>query len=400
MRLRSVAIPPPVAVSDVDPAAVASAIGERLTRSAVWYRAQCNWIGPQAGGRRALGPALGDGTAGVALLLAHLPGAPARRTAAGAIGQALAHASELPAPGLYGGRLGVAYAAARCATLLGDDRLFARAARLARARHPQDADFDLHAGTAGAITALLALARLLDDDRLAARAAGLGDELIAGARRARHGWSWPAAGAPVDHGLCGLAHGASGAALAFAELFAITGDARYSDGAERALDYERSWFHHAAGDWPDLRGVRRSEQRASIRALQTTTWAHGAPGIALARLRVHAVLGGERHRDEAVTALTRTAAHLDQTLRDHAADFSLGAGLAGSADVLLLGGDLHPDGAQLARRAGEVAAGRYAGTVDGWPCERSPTLLGGHAGIGLLYLRLHDGALPSPLLVE
>jgi hypothetical protein len=58
----------------------------------------------------------------------------------------------------------------------------------------------------------------------------------------------------------------------------------------------------------------------------------------------------------------------------------------------------------LAQRAGEIAASRHAGSLDGWPCGAAgaglaPGLLRGHAGIGLLYLRLHDRAVPSPLLV-
>ncbi|MEA2157588.1 MAG: lantibiotic biosynthesis protein, partial [Solirubrobacteraceae bacterium] len=121
---RSIA-PPPAATAAPDLLAAAAGIGDRLLREAFWYRGQCNWIGSDAeagSGRplhRALGPGLGHGTAGVALFLAHLhaaTGDPAvRRTALGAIGQALAHAGDVPAgaaPGLYAGRTGIAYAAA------------------------------------------------------------------------------------------------------------------------------------------------------------------------------------------------------------------------------------------------------------------------------------------------
>ncbi len=202
------------------------------------------------------------------------------------------------------------------------------------------------------------------------------------------------------HGLCGLAHGAAGAAWALLELFAAGGDDRHREAARRALDYERHWFDAAAGDWPDLRGIERRERRGSFRAPVVTSWRHGAPGIALTRLRAVAILGDERSRDEAATALATTAAAAERALLHHGARFTLADGLAGNADVLLHA----PEHAALAQRVGDVAAGRYAGSVDGWPCGTggglAPGLLDGHAGIGLFYLRLHDAAIPSPLLLR
>ena len=205
------------------------------------------------------------------------------------------------------------------------------------------------------------------------------------------------------HGLCGMAHGASGAAWALLELFAATGEHRHREAAERALDYERHWFDPQAAGWPDLRGVQRRERRGTFTPPYTTTWSHGAPGIALARLRAWEILGDERHRAEAAAALGTTAASVERELLAPGAGFTLGHGLAGNADVLLRGAQLMPAGAALALRAGEIGIGRYATAVDGWPCGGpgglAPGLLTGHAGIGLLYLRLHDATVPSPLLV-
>lgn len=410
MRTSFRSIAPPAMTRAPDFLAAAGGIGDRLVREAVWYRGQCNWIGAERGGagdHRALGPALGGGSAGIALFLAQLQAASGdgrvRRTAVGAIDQALAHSDEVPARGLYAGRLGIAYAAARCGLLLGEDRLLERAARLARGRLPDTTGFDVAAETAGAIAGMLALARLLDDERLLRRATRMGDELAAAARRRPEGWSWPPPRAPLDHGLCGFVHGASGAAWALMELFAVTGELGHRDAAQRALDYERHWFDAAAGDWPDLRGVRRREPRGSFRSPHATGWSHGAPGIALARLRAWQILGDGRRRDEAATALAATAASTERALLAHDADFTLGHGLAGNADVLLLGAELVAEGAALARRVGEVGVGRYAATVEGWPCGVSggvaPSLLCGHAGIGVFHLRLHDATVPSALLV-
>lgn len=59
---------------------------------------------------------------------------------------------------------------------------------------------------------------------------------------------------------------------------------------------------------------------------------------------------------------------------------------------------------RAAEIAAEIAASRHAASLDGWPCGPAnagwaPGLLGGHAEIGLLYLRLHDRGVPSPLLI-
>jgi lantibiotic modifying enzyme len=393
----------------------AAGLGERLVREAVWYRGRCNWIGVDGAGarrttaHRALGPGLGDGTAGIAVFLAELSartGTEAvRRTALGAIGQALAHAGEASERGLYAGRPGIAYSAARCGAVLGDERLRDGAARLARARRrtppgdPRTAPFDLHGGGAGAIVAYLALARQLGDERLVARAARLGNELVGGARRERVGWSWPRGS---EHGLCGMAHGAAGAAWALLELFAATGEDRHRAAAECAIDYEEHWFDPDRGNWPDLRGIERREPHGAFTAPYATAWDHGAPGIALSRLRAWEILGDERHRAAAAIALATTAASVERRLLEPAANFSLGHGLAGNADVLLLSAGVFPEGAALARRAGETGAGRYATSLDGWPCGagRTPALLTGDAGIGLFLLRLHEPAVASALLPE
>ncbi|MEA2157270.1 MAG: hypothetical protein QOE11_3410, partial [Solirubrobacteraceae bacterium] len=291
-----------------------------------------------------------------------------------------------------------------CGLLLGEERLRRRAGTLARGRLTAGPEFDLVSGTAGAVAALLALSRLLDDERLAQRAARLSDELAGAARPGPQGRAWPATGQRRAHDLCGLAHGASGAAWALLELFAVTGDARHRQAAQHALAYERHWFDERSGDWPDLRGVARSEPRGSFASAYPGTWADGAPGIALARLRAWKVLGDERCRAEAVTALATTAAGVERALLHPGADFSLGSGISGSADVLALGAELAPAGPALASRAAQIGVGRYAGSVEGWPCGGAggglaPSLLSGHAGVGLFYLRLHDRTVPSALLV-
>src|SRR5262249_24728045 len=110
------------------------------------------------------------GVAGVSLFLACLYRVTSdqehRRTAIGALRQALATAKEIPprqALGFFGGCMGVAWAAHCIGTGLGDEKLVEQASDLSRAcvaaalKDPscsKEEPFDLMSGTAGSIVAL------------------------------------------------------------------------------------------------------------------------------------------------------------------------------------------------------------------------------------------------------
>jgi lantibiotic modifying enzyme len=135
-------------------------------------------------------------------------------------------------------------------------------------------------------------------------------------------------------------------------------------------------------------------------------WCHGAPGIALSRLRAFEVTGEERHADEARVALRTAREALERETRLPSRDYSLCHGLGGIADVLLLGSQAlgADDGAG---RAVAAAAGagleRFASGRAPWPCGipagEPPGLFLGLAGIGLFYLRVAGVDAPSPLLL-
>ena len=374
--------------------ATAATIARELAGSAIWFDRRCSWMGALPGDERrplgsrrtyaALGPDLYDGTSGVAIFLAEAAAAldddRLRATAIGAIRHATTHADRVGTGGLHEGRLGIAYAAARVAACTGSEAAREDARVVVGGwREPGDA-LDVSDGAAGAALALLALAGPLEEPGLLDRAGSLGDVLIARANRSAAGWSW---GSGDDHDLCGYAHGAAGIGHALFELSRATGEARFRDGCERAFDYERAWFERCGGGWPDLRGIARAagwDVPAPVRGW----WCHGAPGIALSRLRV-------RHPDAAPALELTRAAAANLLATD---DFSLCHGAAGVGDVLLYAGET-----ALAREIGELgmAAGDFAcGVPDG----QTPGLFLGLAGIGLFYLRLADPSIATPLIVE
>jgi lantibiotic modifying enzyme len=402
----------------------ARSIGATIVGSAVWHGGRCNWVGAEPEERPpgsgvvypsyvALRGDLYGGTAGIGLFLAELAAAAdepqATRTAVGAFRHAFARVRELPPSirlSLYTGRVGVGLAAARAADVLGDEELRERAARIVavpRSWWCESDEFDLIGGAAGSAVGLLALADALDRPSLADHAALLGDALIERARKSDRGWSWPSPTTPREHDLAGLSHGAAGVGFALLELWNATGEQRYRDGADEAFRYERSWFDEESRNWPDLR-----ESRGVAPALSyATLWCHGAPGIALSRLRAYELTGDATLQREAQVAVATTQREVD-LWRVVGANYSLCHGLAGNAEILL---DARAAfGPQLAasERVAHAAAWdgieRYARPGAEWPCGAgegvTPSLFLGLAGIARFYLRLQDPSLPSFLLVR
>lgn len=101
--------------------------------------------------------------------------------------------------------------------------------------------------------------------------------------------------------LTGFGHGASGIAVALAEAAVALGDSSLLAPARRGLAFEAGLFDDTTGNWPDLRVDRNAplhDQPSSPSFM--LGWCAGAPGIALARLRLLELLP-----DHADTALWR-----------------------------------------------------------------------------------------------
>ena len=400
-----------------DELAQAVAIGVHLRDSALWHRGRCAWLSPGLERRpgspphlvvRPTDPWLYAGTAGIGLFLAELHAATRagglRETAVGAIHHAL-EGAEGPRgagrPGLYSGSAGVAYAAARASALLGSGGLRDRAEALLAAEPPWDAEADLHGGLAGAAMGRLAVLGASAGEDLDE----IGDALLARAEREGEAISW--ATGPSDArlaNLLGMAHGTSGIGLCLAELAAATGRDDLADAARAAFAHERARFDPTGGGWPDL----RSEGRTGAPGPSlTNAWCHGAPGIALARLRAWELLRDDQLIEEARTAFEITASEVRTSLLADGADFCLCHGLAGNADVLMEGARRLPGADrrldELVREVASTGVERYPASGRRWPCgsvEETPALMLGLAGIGLFLLRLVDPSIPSVLTID
>ena len=412
----------------------AARIGRRLVAGAQWNDDEClwnNWVpvrerGARRGKYEPTTPMLYEGTAGIALFLTELARCvdePEFTMAArGALRHALRAARELPpmSTGFHSGRVGIAYALLRF-DQVSEEPEFAGAAEELLSSLPDhahlDRGLDVIGGAAGAIPVLLSMSSQLSSAVTIETALRLGDRMIREARRGQVGWSWPSGAGSVQD-LTGFAHGASGFAHAFLELFHFTGDRRFRYAAEQAMRYERQFFDPDRKNWPDFRHTELSEYigfglvatlRDEIRGGKQLTpykrqsmsaWCHGAPGIGLTRIRATEVLGDGPHVQEALDAVSTTLASIQRKTDN----YSLCHGQFGNCETLLFAARVfdQPDLRLVAEQRGQHGRERFELGDEAWPCGTlhgisDPGLMMGEAGIGYYYLRLSDDQLFSVL---
>ena len=419
---------------------IAHGLGRDIVNQALWQGEQCTWevqtLDQATGGPspEIAGGGLYQGSGGIALFLAELYGVTGdgvmAKTAQGGLRHALHAAEDLPAASFsfHGGRVGAAYLATRMAELLNEPRYVQEAEQVLRplvGNAAKDHGLDVIGGAAGAIPALLWLRSRLEDRKLSEdllqTTIDLGNRLIEAARREPEGWSWSTVGPAATRHVAGLAHGAAGGALALLELAQATGQGRFRFAAEMAFLYERRLFDAEQSNWPDLRhqemnliyysadrdSLRRDDVADSLppyRPRFMTAWCHGSPGIGLARLRAYELTGQEVYRQEAEAALRSTLKSLE--ILD-GQGFSQCHGVAGNCELPLYGAEVlaRPDLRHVALRSAEMGVRTYGDGQRPWPCGTieqvpDPSLLLGHAGIGLFYLRLASPDVPTPLLLR
>jgi len=363
---------------------------------------------------RAMSSLVYDGTAGIGLFLARLslyvddPILDA--TAKGALAQALTAVDSLSDAGEYGfysGLSGIAWSCIDAGTTLSCEALVERghaALRRTAGLAPKDRRLDVINGSAGLIPLLLAFAAQDRRGEFLECASRHADNLLRLASRTAQGWSWDTLGMPNERHLLGFAHGASGIAYALATLGKVAERQDLFAAAKKGLRYERAHFRVTEGNWPDLRSFAQPGPTGEPPCM--LAWCHGAPGIGVARLALHALMPSEPELlAEAETAIRTTSATLG-----HAApgigNFSLCHGDSGNADLLIMGSDLlgRPELRQPAEAAADRALDRFEDAGMPWPCGvmgagETPNLLLGLAGIGHFFLRLYDSVqVPTVLL--
>lgn len=382
-------------------------IGITLVRDAIWHNNRCNWLGnwmePHKGQyipvTRSFGPDLYSGTSGIAYFLVQLYSIEEDRhlanTIEGAINQVLSTADKAPAQGFYCGKAGISFLLLEAGRKM--DRpdwvekgvqLLCGAGGPAGPGDPQKHDLDVISGIAGTIPVLCSY--FYDDRRqyLLESAIALGNVLCQTARKEEGRVSWKTV--PSARNLTGFSHGAAGISTSLLELFRLTGNREYLDVALNAIAYEQHYFDANMQNWPDFR-----EDTSLEKPIYGVSWCHGAPGIALSRLRAYQITGDPIFKKQADIALNTTLAQTHRLIAqtNPLPNYSLCHGVGGNADILLEG--KAGEYMAIARETGLKGISQYHKTDIPWPCGTAgnlstPGLMMGLSGIGLFYLRLYD----------
>ena len=403
----------------------ADAIGARICRDALWAGQRCNWIGasfaPVDGNWQTVCGALGaevyGGTAGIALFLARLSSATGNRlqrlTALGALEHAVAHVNRIPTDmtmSFYSGLLGVLYTSIAVGEVLHNDEMIATALSslvTMASVSTIGAQLDVVSGIAGGIPALISIYRRYPRDELLRCAMSLGDVLLKASVETERGLSWPNSAMSTSNALTGFSHGTAGFAWALLELHGVTGESRFSEAAKSAFEYERSWFSEEQQNWPDLRDYGTSTA-VNLQRSYGMAWCHGAPGIALSRLRALELSRDDKTvAREAGIAVSSTAGGIEMALAvPSTSNFSLCHGIAGNAEALLYASCVTGVKSRRleAERAARAGVALYERTGGMWPGGvtsggDNPALMLGTAGTGYFFLRLADPDGVPPVLI-
>jgi type 2 lantibiotic biosynthesis protein LanM len=375
----------------------ATRIGDRLTELSIERDGRISWLGLEMATETTwrVGPLRWDlysGAPGVALFLRYLATITGDQSYLDLARRALwplpalfQNFEGVPAESLrnmaqlrgFAGLPGLAYAL----THLGEPELADRAISLIGQLTEGDESHDILNGSAGTIGAMLAVHEHTGGAEPLRIAAACGEHLLANARPAGAGLTWPSMPG-ASQPLTGFSHGAAGIGWALIRLGRATGAGRFTDAGLAAFAYEHELYRPQWANWPDFRG-------GGLASEHMFAWCHGAPGIGLARV----ALGPELSDGFAVDLGRAVTGTLENGFGQN---HSLCHGDLGSAELLSLAGH-----AEAALRAGARVA-----SATQWRCGTpnhvpTPGLMTGLAGIGLGLLRLAEPRrVPSVLLLE
>jgi len=319
----------------------------------------------------------------------------------------------LAADALLTGRLGIGYTLGRAATILRQPDYLQQAIDLARSWTYRftAVEPDYVAGLCGTLMGLLHLHAvsgegfLLDDLEICAAA------ILDRARPGPKGLYFESN--PQDvHGLCGLGHGAAGAALAWLTLGRYLNNEALIHFGLQALDYTLNYFDAGSSDWPDFRMHFTDEyEEAAHRAYLAGEWDHfnwpsfrnswcnGAAGIGLVLLRAYRQTGHPDYLDKARAALNLTEADLVDEEGGGQEDI-LCHGRAGNAEIFLEAAEALRDVRFRAKaiRMGELILADRDRRGHFRNASGEAGLFTGLAGIGYFFCRLADPAGTPSLL--
>ncbi len=383
-----------------------------LIKSSIWHNDACTWQGysmeavngKYEGILRTFGADIYSGTSGIALFLTALYSEKkdpiVLQTIEGCLSQMTALMHTAPDHGFYSGKPGIAAALIKIGSQLDRKEHVDAGIQLLESipvTSLQSHEIDVISGAAGTIPVLLDVYKAYNKSVLLDKAIALGELLYHSAEKNKEAWSWPTV--PSQKHLTGFSHGSSGIALALLQLYKATENPQFLEAATGGFNYERQSFDASQHNWPDFRdGVSTTYGNVCGMA-----WCHGAPGIALSRLKANQIKPDAAFEREMFIAITTTKDNIYHNLMDNLnhTNYSLCHGIAGNAEILL---DCSPELDQLAESVGTAGIYKYRTNRLPWPTgvntgQYTPGLMMGIAGTGYFYLRLFDPKKHQSLLL-
>ncbi|BDS09688.1 lanthionine synthetase LanC family protein [Aureispira anguillae] len=394
----------------------AYSIAKHLAKEAIWYNNTCNWTGHQVdainGSFKVVTTSFSadpyNGLSGIATFLSMIVSKTndpiLTWTLEGTVNnviQILQKENKLGNYGVYAGKLGAAYHLWKIGRQQNRPEWSNLGLKIIAALAPialTDHEIDIISGAAGAIPVLLELHQEEEQDVFLEMAKKCGDFLIEKAQKDDQWWYWLTI-PTTPYGLTGYSHGAAGIALGLLELGVYTQEDRYLQAATMGFNYEQQWFDAPQANWPDLR-----EYKGQGPTSCSSIWCHGAPGIALSRLRAYELTQNESYKQAAQIALKTTYQSVLDMLNGKSGllNFSICHGIAGNSDILLSGAEVFddPNYRSLAEYVGQFGNTQFGQTGIPWPSgvndpsgllngqTETPGLMLGLAGTGYFFLRL------------
>ena len=290
------------------------------------------------------------------------------------------------------------YALTHISELLEDVKLLEDAQKLACLITPEliasDNCFDIMGGNAGVILSLLAFHNASDNQESKPLELAIlcGEHLLknqTSVNDSPRAWkTWK------DKQITGFSQGAAGIIYALLRLYSVTKDTRFFEAATEAIAYEQSLFSKPVQNWLD----GRTEE-----AISRVTWAHGSPGIGLARLGSLSVLDSPEIYQQIAVAIETTQKCLISDVDN------LSWGNLGRLETLLVAASkldrpelltvIHKAVSQVINQA--ETQGMFSLFPNLPPLVDNPGFFHGNAGIGYQLLRIaYPDVLPSVLLWE
>lgn len=293
--------------------------------------------------------------------------------------------------GAFSGLSGFVYVLMHLATLFQDEKLWKAGLNQLEDLSDliqKDTHIDIISGNAGCLLALLAVSKIHSDCQAKELAIQCGDRILALAEPGKYagGLYWKSL-----RFARGFAHGLSGIACALSELAHATGDERYYRACQAALCEERGYF--SEGTWAD-----------NPENPQQVAWCHGAPGVALSRMRIFEKHMDVQCREDALAALQFV---LDSP-QPRGSSNTICHGTLGNLEPFLVAAEIFSNDKDkwLAEVSGRSQAILADMNESGWksalpPHLAEPGLMTGLSGIGYGMLRsLAPRKVPSVLLLD